>query len=205
MRLEPHRLVFLDETGTTTKMTRAFAVAARKDDGFSPRPRSAIGKPKPSSPAYVAKASSRPSYRRADGPAHLRNLRRDPTRRPPCEKGDVVILDNLPAHKSAAAEQAIQGQRRLASLPAALQPRPQPDRNGVLKLKAPLRAMAVRTIDALWSAIGEICDLFSPQECQKLLRRSRIRIQLSVRCSNPTSRIRLWKTRFCGFSRRLSI
>ena len=34
------------------------------------------------------------------------------------------------------------------------------------KLKALLRARAIRTIDALWRAIGEICDLFSPQECQ---------------------------------------
>jgi transposase len=34
------------------------------------------------------------------------------------------------------------------------------------KLKAHLRAKAVRTIDALWKAIGQICDLFSPQECQ---------------------------------------
>jgi hypothetical protein len=34
------------------------------------------------------------------------------------------------------------------------------------KLKALLRARAVRTIDALWRAIGEICDLFSPQECK---------------------------------------
>jgi transposase len=34
------------------------------------------------------------------------------------------------------------------------------------KLKALLRARAIRTIDALWRAIGEICDLFSPQECR---------------------------------------
>jgi hypothetical protein len=34
------------------------------------------------------------------------------------------------------------------------------------KLKALPRAHAVRTIDALCRAIGEICDLFSPQECQ---------------------------------------
>ena len=40
------------------------------------------------------------------------------------------------------------------------------DRDGFAKLKALLRARAVRTIDALWRAIGEICDLFSPQECQ---------------------------------------
>ena len=34
------------------------------------------------------------------------------------------------------------------------------------KLKALLRARAIRTIDALWRAIGEICGLFSPEECQ---------------------------------------
>jgi transposase len=37
------------------------------------------------------------------------------------------------------------------------------------KLKALLRARAIRTIDALWRAIGEICDLFSPHECQNYL------------------------------------
>jgi hypothetical protein len=34
------------------------------------------------------------------------------------------------------------------------------------KLKAHLRARAVRTIEELWEAIGQICDLFSPEECQ---------------------------------------
>jgi transposase len=34
------------------------------------------------------------------------------------------------------------------------------------KLKAHLRAKAVRTIDALWQEIGHICDLFEPVECQ---------------------------------------
>jgi transposase len=34
------------------------------------------------------------------------------------------------------------------------------------KLKAHLRAKAVRTIDALWQEIGHICDLFEPAECQ---------------------------------------
>jgi transposase len=34
------------------------------------------------------------------------------------------------------------------------------------KLKAHLRAKAVRTIDALWQEIRHICDLFEPAECQ---------------------------------------
>jgi transposase len=33
------------------------------------------------------------------------------------------------------------------------------------KLKANLRAMAMRTIDQLWKAIGQICDLFTSEEC----------------------------------------
>jgi hypothetical protein len=33
------------------------------------------------------------------------------------------------------------------------------------KLKAHLRATAARTIENLWKAIGDICRLYSPQEC----------------------------------------
>jgi hypothetical protein len=34
------------------------------------------------------------------------------------------------------------------------------------KLKAHLRKIAARTIGPLWNAIGQICDLFSPEECR---------------------------------------
>jgi transposase len=34
------------------------------------------------------------------------------------------------------------------------------------KLKTLLRKKAARTIDAIFNAIGEICDLYSPTECQ---------------------------------------
>jgi hypothetical protein len=33
------------------------------------------------------------------------------------------------------------------------------------KLKAHLRAAEARTFDALWKAVGDICDLFSPKGC----------------------------------------
>jgi transposase len=41
-------------------------------------------------------------------------------------------------------------------------PNPNPIEMAFAKLKALLRARAIRTIDALWRSIGEICDLFSP-------------------------------------------
>jgi len=34
------------------------------------------------------------------------------------------------------------------------------------KLKAHLRRIGARTIDELWRAVGNICDLYEPDECQ---------------------------------------
>ena len=54
------------------------------------------------------------------------------------------------------------GPERRAALPAALFPRPQPDRAGHAKLKALLRKAAERTVDGLWNTIGKLLDLFPP-------------------------------------------
>jgi hypothetical protein len=37
------------------------------------------------------------------------------------------------------------------------------------KLKAHLRRISARTIDALWRAVGDICGLSSPDECRNYL------------------------------------
>jgi transposase len=69
-------------------------------------------------------------------------------------------------HKSAAAEQAVRAMGAWLLFLPPYSPDLNPIEMAFAKLKALLRARAVRTIDALWRAIGEICDLFSPQECQ---------------------------------------
>jgi len=93
---------------------------------------------------------------------HLRDLGRNPT----LSKGDVVILDNLPAHKSHAAEKAI----RARGAWLIFLPRYSPDLNPIemafSKLKAHLRARGARTIDDLWRAIGDISSLYKPTECK---------------------------------------
>ena len=38
--------------------------------------------------------------------------------------------------------------------------------NGAKNPKAHLRKAKARTIDALWQAVGSICDLYSPDECR---------------------------------------
>ena len=84
-----------------------------------------------------------------------------PTLRP----GDVVILDNLPAHKGVAVRHAIEAVgARLLFLPP-YSPGFNPIENAFSKLKALLRKAAARTIDHLWQVIGDSLDAFTPTEC----------------------------------------
>ena len=84
---------------------------------------------------------------------------------PTLQEGDIVILDNLPAHKSPAAEQAIRERGAWLMFLPPYSPDLNPIEMAFAKLKAHLRAMGKCTIDELWKAIGQICDLFKPQEC----------------------------------------
>jgi len=165
MRLEPDRLVFLDETGTTTKMTRL--------RGRCPRGRRLLAKaPFGHWKTQTFIAGLRRDALTApfviDAPMDRRifetyvETQLAPTLRP----GDIVIADNLPAHKSPAAEKAILAKGAWLLFLPPYSPDLNPIEMAFAKLKALLRARAIRTIDALWRAIGEICDLFTPQECQ---------------------------------------
>jgi len=85
---------------------------------------------------------------------------------PTLSRGDVVIMDNLASHKSPSAEASIAAR---GAWPLFLPPY-SPDLNPIemafSKLKAHLRAGAHRTIDALWRAVGDICELYSPDQCR---------------------------------------
>ncbi len=50
-------------------------------------------------------------------------------------------------------------------LQGALQPRFEPHRDGLVKAQGLSPPHRVRTFDQLIEAIGEICDLFTPDEC----------------------------------------
>ena len=101
--------------------------------------------------------------RPADEPATLRGLCGNPAR-PTLSNGDIVILDNLPAHKSPKAEEAIRARGAWLLFLPAYSPDLNPIEMAFAKLKAHLRKRAIRTIDALWQAIGDICEMFSPTE-----------------------------------------
>lgn len=84
-----------------------------------------------------------------------------PTLRP----GDIVILDNLPAHNSAAAREAVQATgARMLFLPP-YSPDFNPIENAFAKLKSILRKAAARTVPQLWDAIRDALPRFTPDEC----------------------------------------
>ncbi len=84
---------------------------------------------------------------------------------PTLEPGNVVIMDNLPAHKAAGVRNAIEAAgASLLYLPP-YSPDFNPIENAFAKLKAMMRAKAERTIEALWDTVGTVLDLFSPAEC----------------------------------------
>lgn len=84
---------------------------------------------------------------------------------PTLTHGDVVIMDNLPAHKSAAVRRAIeQAGAELRLLPP-YSPDFNPIENAFAKLKALLRKAAARTKTGLESAIADAIETFTPAEC----------------------------------------
>lgn len=80
----------------------------------------------------------------------------------PCQ---IVVMDNLSSHKVTGVREAIEavGARVLYLPPYS------PDLNPIeqlfAKLKAMLRKAAARTVDNLWSAVGEILRFLPANEC----------------------------------------
>jgi len=91
---------------------------------------------------------------------------------PTLKPGDVVILDNLGAHKARAVRDAI----RAAGAHRLFLPPYSPDLNPIeqvfAKLKHLLRKARTRTIETTWRRIGELLDHFSEQECANCLTNS---------------------------------
>lgn len=84
---------------------------------------------------------------------------------PTLAPGDIVIMDNLPAHKNPKVRALIEAAKaELVYLPA-YSPDLNPIEQAFAKLKAHLRKAGERSLDALWQRIGLILDLFQPSEC----------------------------------------
>ena len=86
--------------------------------------------------------------------------------------GDIVVMDNLPAHKVKGIAEAIAERgAELRYLPP-YSPDLNPIEQMFAKLKALLRKAAARSVDKLWDTIGLLLDAFSANECANYLRNS---------------------------------
>jgi len=162
--LDPERLVFIDETGASTKMARRHGRAPRGQ-----RLRSSVphGHWKTTTVVGALRLSGMTAPMVLDGPmngawflAYVEQVL-VPTLNP----GDIVIMDNLPAHKGAAVRAAIEAIGAALMLLPPYSPDLNPIENAFSKLKAMLRKAAARTIDQLWDAIARIIQTYSQQEC----------------------------------------
>jgi transposase len=162
--LDPERLVFIDETGASTKMTRTRGRAPRGE-----RLRAGVPHGHWKTTTFVGglRLCGMTAPMVMDGPmtaawflAYVEQVLA-----PTLRLGDVVILDNLPAHKGAAAREAVEATgARLLFLPP-YSPDFNPIENAFSKLKALLRKAAARTVDELWRTIGLAVDAFTPTDC----------------------------------------
>ena len=162
--MEVEKLVFIDETGTSTSMTRRYGRAPRGRRCLDSAPHGhwetttfvgALRRCRLTAPMVTAGPM--------DGEIFLAYVRQFlcPTLQP----GDTVILDNLSSHKVAGVEAAITATgARVRFLPPY-----SPDLNPIeklfSKLKARLRKAAARDIEALWKEIGELLGTVSASEC----------------------------------------
>jgi transposase len=167
--LDVSQLVFLDETGASTHMTRAYGRAPKGQRCIAAVPQ---GHWKTTTFIAALRVNQISAPLVLDGPmdgkAFLGYVRQClcPTLQP----GDIVSADNLPSHKVAGVRQAIEA--RGASL--RLLPPYSPDFNPIEKLFAKLKALlkkaAQRTVEGLWQEIGVLLDTVSPEECANYFR-----------------------------------
>lgn len=163
--MAPERLVFIDETGASTKMARRYGRAPRGERCRAPVPH---GHWKTTTFVGALRLEGMTAPMVLDGAMHgvafLAYV--EQVLVPTLNPGDIVIMDNLPAHKPAAVRHAIEA----AGAELRFLPPYSPDFNPIemafSKLKAFLKKTAARSIDDLWDAIAIGIDTFTPTECQ---------------------------------------
>ena len=163
-RIEPGRLVFIDETWIKTNMAPL--------RGWGPRgqrlpARVPYGHWKTLTFIAALRVDRVDAPWVIDGPINgeLFTLYVEKVLVPTLAPGDVVVLDNLGSHKGQAARRAI----RAAGAHLLFLPPYSPDLNPIeqlfAKLKHLLRQAAARTPDALCDAICHILETITPHEC----------------------------------------
>jgi transposase len=170
-RVDPARLVFIDETWTRTNMTPL--------RGWAPRGNRLIGKvPDGRWRTMTFLAALRHDRITApwllEGPIDGESFATyvEKVLLPTLRHGDIVIMDNLGSHRGKIIRQLI----RSAGAKLFLLPKYSPDLNPIeqvfAKLKHLLRKAAARTVETVCAAIGELLGAFTKNECANYFKNS---------------------------------
>jgi transposase len=166
--MDPERFVFLDETGTSTNMTRRYGRSLAHHRLVAAAPHGHW-----CTTTFIAglRQSGIIAPLVLDGPMTGMAFRAyvEQVLAPALAPGDVIVLDNLGAHRVHGVRQALAA----AGASILYLPPYSPDLNPIeqlfAKLKALLRKASARTRDQLWSAIGRLLPTIPASECANYL------------------------------------
>jgi transposase len=162
--MNPEKLVFIDETWTSTNMTRGYGRAPRGQPCCGSAPYGhwqittfvgTLRRRGISAPMVIDEPM--------DGDIFLAYV--EQVLVPTLQPGEIVILDNLGSHKVAGVELAILGAGASLLFLPPYSPDLNPIENLFAKLKALLRKAAKRSTESLWEEIANLLQSVSSQEC----------------------------------------
>ncbi len=162
--LDSSRLIFIDETGAATNLARRSGRCRRGQ-----RLRAAVPHSHYKTITLDAGLSLRGivAQKAFDRPINAALFEEwvETCLVPALQKGDVVVMDNLPAHKGPRVEELITAAgAELRYLPP-YSPDMNPIEKAFSKLKAYLRKIAERSVAGLMRALEACADIFKPAEC----------------------------------------
>ena len=161
--------MFLDETGITTKLLRRYGRAPR---GARVHDHAPGGRWQTSTLLAALRVTGLTAPGVFDGAIDGESFRAyiEQILVPTLQPGDIVIADNLGAHKVAGIQRAIQA----AGATLWYLPPYSPDLNPIelcfAKLKAIVRTARCRSSETLWPFLGTCLEHFSPDECRNYFR-----------------------------------
>jgi transposase len=167
--LDPQRLIFIDETGCATNMARlrGRALRGKRLPGRTPHGHWKITT---FTAGLTSTGVAAPLV--LDGPMNGACFKAyvNQILVPVLKAGDIVVMDNLSAHKSEDIRTAIEAAgAELRYLPP-YSPDLNPIEQAFSKLKAHLQKHKERSVESLWNRIGSLLETFTPQECQNFFR-----------------------------------
>lgn len=166
--LDAPRLVFVDETGTSTRMVRTHGRCRRGQRLIGKAP---WGHWKTTTFTAALRCNGLVAPWVLEGPmngeaflVYVENVLA-----PSLSAGDIVVIDNLSAHKVDGVRTAIETTGATLLYLPPYSPDLNPIEMAFAKLKALLRKAATRTTPSLWDAIADVLSDFAPNECANYL------------------------------------